>query len=235
VGRRAPRLAMRAIRKGAQMQLPAGYPVDTHFKPSYEPWDQRLCVAPDGDLFKAISAGRASIVTDHIERFSEHGIRLRSGRELPADVVVAATGLRLLPCGGIQLEVDGRRIETGKTFGYKGVMLSNVPNLAICIGYTNSSWTLRADLSSRYLCRLLNHMDRHGYLQATPRRADPAPGAAPMLDLKSGYIRRGLDLLPKQGEKAPWKVAQNYVVDLMRLELGAVDDGALEFSRAARS
>jgi cation diffusion facilitator CzcD-associated flavoprotein CzcO len=223
------------ILKGARMQLPGGYPVDAHFKPSYEPWDQRLCIVPDGDLFKAIGAGRASIVTDRIERFTERGIRLESGGELPADIVVAATGLKLLACGGIALEVDGRRIETGKTYSYKGVMLSRVPNLAVCLGYTNSSWTLRADLSSMYLCRLLRYMDRHGYVQATPRHDDPGADAAPILDLKSGYIQRSLELLPKQGAKAPWKVAQNYVVDLARLKFGALDDGALEFLRAARS
>src|SRR5690606_8410432 len=191
-------------------QLPGGYPVDLHFKPRYRPWDQRLCLVPDADLFRAIRRGRAAVVTGHIGTFTERGIRLRSGGELPADIVVTATGLRMLPLGGLRLTVDGAPVEPRRTLSYKGLMLSGVPNLAVCFGYTNMSWTLRADLASRYVCRLLRHMDRHGYDVCVPRNDDPTVTAQPLLGLASGYIQRAIDAFPRQGSKAPWRVHQNY-------------------------
>ncbi len=228
--RRWPEAAKRLIRKGIAAQLPAGYPVDTHFKPSYNPWDQRLCLIPEADLFKAISNERASMVTDHIDTFTEHGIRLESGQEIEADIIVTATGLQLVPCGGIQFEVDGAPVDLGNTFSYKGLMLNGVPNVAVCVGYTNASWTLRADLSSMYVCRLLNYMDRNGYSYCTPRNNDPTMRAEPLLNLSSGYVQRSAGIFPKQGTKAPWKQNQNYLLDLMSFKFGAVDDNALVFS-----
>lgn len=240
LSRRAPRLMKRLLRAGVVKNLPKGFDVDTHFRPRYEPWDQRLCVVPDSDLFRAIGAGRASVVTDHIDTFTPDGIRLRSGRELPADVIVTATGLKLLSCGGIRISVDGAAVDPGRTFAYKGVMLSNVPNLAFCVGYTNASWTLRADLSSSFVCRLLNHMDRHGYRQCVPRCDETALEERPLLGLTSGYIQRAVHLFPKQSRKAPWLLRQNYLLDYLTMRFGGVDDGTLEFSaggagvRAAR-
>ncbi len=229
--RRAPRLARRLIRRGVARQLPPGFPVDVHFRPHYEPWDQRLCLAADADLFRAIRDGRVSVVTDEIENFTRDGIRLRSGQELPADVIVTATGLKLLACGGIRIIVDGAAVELGQAVAYKGVMLSNVPNFAVCVGYTNASWTLRADLASAYVCRLLNYMERCGYTQCRPRYRGPADRLRPLLGLTSGYVRRAADLFPKQGPRAPWAVRQNYLLDLLGLHFGAVDDGAMVFSR----
>jgi cation diffusion facilitator CzcD-associated flavoprotein CzcO len=187
--------------------------VDAHFTPSYQPWDQRLCIVPDGDLFNAIRSGTASVTTDHIDRFVPEGIRLRSGATLEADVVVSATGLSLLPLGGITLTVDGQAVDPGRTVAYRGLMLGGVPNLAYCMGYTNASWTLRADLSHRYVCRLLSYLDKHGYATATPRET---PGnRRPLLDLTSGYVRRALDRFPQQGDKSPWTVRQNYLLDVL--------------------
>jgi cation diffusion facilitator CzcD-associated flavoprotein CzcO len=233
LSRRAPRVAKALIRKAVEKQLPQGYDVDTHFKPSYEPWDQRLCLVPDGDLFETISAGRASVVTDQIDTFTEHGIRLASGTELEADVVVTATGLNMLALGGMQVAVDGREVELSKTVGYKGMMLSGVPNLALALGYTNASWTLKCDLTCEYVCRLLNHMDEHGYRQCTPRTLAPGVPTRPFIDLNAGYVRRAIDQFPRQGLKAPWRLYQNYARDIMMLRYGPVDDDAVEFSNAA--
>jgi len=205
----------------------------SHFKPRYKPWDQRVCLVPDGDLFKVLKNGSASIVTDHIETFTEKGIRLKSGKELEADIVVSATGLSLLALGGMQIVVDGRNIALGKTMSYKGMMLSGVPNLALALGYTNASWTLKCDLTSEYLCRLLNHMDRHGYRQCTPRNTDPSVTEVPLIDFSSGYVLRAVEKLPKQGSKAPWKLYQNYALDILTLKFGAVADGTMEFSNTA--
>ena len=232
---RRPETAKRLIRKGVAEQLGPDYPVDTHFKPSYNPWDQRLCLVPDADLFKAIRQDRAAVATGRIERFTTTGVRLASGRELDADLVVTATGLNLVPCGGVEFQVDGQTVDLGQTFSYKGLMLAGLPNLALCVGYTNASWTLRADLSSLFVCRLLNYMDRRGYVQCVPRTDDPADNptmdAAPMLNLSSGYVQRSADILPKQGSKAPWKQNQNYLLDLMAFKFGKVNDKALVFSR----
>jgi cation diffusion facilitator CzcD-associated flavoprotein CzcO len=232
LSRRRPRVVKAAIRKAVQRQLPRGYDIDTHFRPRYNPWDQRMCLVPDADLFEAIKDRRATVVTDQIETFTEGGIRLASGAELEADVVVTATGLNLLALGGLEIAVDGREVELPKTMSYKGMMLSDVPNLAIALGYTNASWTLKCDLTCEYVCRILNHMDAHDYGQVTPRR-DPRVAEQPFIDFNSGYVLRSIDQFPKQGSKAPWKLYQNYALDILALKYGALEDGALEFSKSA--
>ncbi|HEX5205673.1 MAG TPA: NAD(P)/FAD-dependent oxidoreductase [Actinoplanes sp.] len=215
LARRRPARVRKILRSFAVRALQDPAYVDEHFNPRYEPWDQRLCVIPSGDLYEALRAGTASIVTDHIESFRPEGIRLRSGRVLEADIVVSATGLSLLPIGGVRVRVDGKPVEIGDHTAYRGIMLSGVPNLAYCIGYVNASWTLRADLVHRYVLRLLKHMDRHGYAVATP---DETGGAGrPLLDLSSGYVQRALDKFPRQGAKDPWLVRQNYLSDALSL------------------
>jgi monooxygenase len=231
LSRSRPRLVKKLLRKGLINALPAGYDIDTHFNPKYDPWDQRLCVVPDGDLFKSLSNGSAEIVTDQIERFTPTGIKLESGRELEADVVVTATGLNLLFLGGMRLEVDGEEAELAHLLAYKGMMLGDVPNLAFTIGYTNASWTLKADLVAEYACRLLNHMDANGYDVCVPQLSDPTVTAEPILDFTSGYVLRAVADLPKQGSKEPWKLRQNYAVDLRALRYGSLEDGAMRFSR----
>jgi monooxygenase len=233
LSRRRPQLAKALVRKGIERQLPPGYDIDTHFKPTYSPWDQRLCLVPNGDLFEALSSCRASMVTDHIREFTETGIRLRSGAELEADLVVTATGLNLLPLGGMQLVVDGNEVAPSETMSYKGMMLSGVPNLAVAFGYTNASWTLKADLTSAYVCRLLNLMDERdfSYCVAPP---DLWMDTQPFIDFSSGYVTRAVDKFPKQGVKAPWRLYQNYALDIFSLRYGALADGTLQFSPAAR-
>ncbi len=206
------------------------YDVETHFTPRYDPWDQRLCLVPDEDLFAAIREGRASVVTDRIETFTEKGLRLESGRELEADLIVTATGLDLQLMGGLDIEVDGRPVEAAESLTYKGMMYSGIPNLSSSMGYTNASWTLKCDLTAEYLCRLLGHMRDHGYVQCTPRR-DPDVGEEPWADFSSGYIQRALDRFPRQGTRKPWRMHQNYALDLLAFRLGRVDDGTLEFRR----
>jgi len=200
-----------------------------HFTPEYNPWDQRLCLVPDSDLFKAIADGSASVVTDQIETFTERGLQLKAGEHLDADIIVTATGLVLKLMSGLQLTVDGAPVDLSKTITYKGMMYSDVPNLASAFGYTNASWTLKCDLTSEYVCRLLKHMDQHGYAQCTPRLNDPEITAVPAIDFNSGYVLRALDTLPQQGSKTPWRVHQNYVKDLSMLRFGRVDDGTMEF------
>jgi monooxygenase len=231
--RRWPRRMSRLIRKGVRSQLPEGFDVDTHFNPRYDPWDQRVCLVPDGDLFESISAGRASIVTGELETFTETGVRLTSGEELPADLIVTATGLNLLALGGMELAVDGRTVELPKTLAYKGMMLEGVPNFAIVIGYTNASWTLKCDLTCEYVCRLLNHMDERGFAACAPRNSDPARPTLPFNDLRSGYVLRSLHDFPRQGTEAPWRLHQNYARDILMLRYGRLDDGEIEFSRPA--
>ncbi len=205
------------------------YDVDRHFTPRYNPWDQRLCLVPDADLFAAIKAGDASVVTDTIETFTKDGIRLSSGQELPADIIVTATGLELQLMSGVAFSVDGNTIDPAKSLGYKGMMFSDIPNLASSFGYTNASWTLKADLTCAYVCRLLNTMRARGLRQATPRVTDPEVQPEDFLDFSSGYVQRALEKFPKQGSKAPWKLHQNYLKDLLALRYGSVDDG-MEFS-----
>lgn len=231
LSRRRPQLIRSLIRKATIKQLPPGYDVDTHFKPAYQPWDQRLCLVPDGDLFAAIRAGRASVVTDQIEEFTETGLRLRSGGALEADVVVTATGLRLLALGGITLAVDGRDVKLPETMAYKAMMLSGVPNFAFTIGYTNASWTLKADLVSEYVVRLLRHMDAGGYDQCVPANDDPTVTERPLLDFQAGYVLRSIDEFPRAGSRPPWQLRMSYVHDLRTLRRGPVDDGVMRFSR----
>ncbi len=207
------------------------YDVATHFTPRYNPWDQRLCLVPDADFFRTIRQGKVSVVTDHIETFTEKGIRLKSGTELEADLVVTATGLVLVPVGGANLTVDGQPVDLAKRFIYKGMMYSDVPNLASVFGYTNASWTLKADLVCEYVCRLLNHMDRGGYRLCTPRNGDPTLQEEPWVSFSSGYIQRALVHQPKQGSKHPWKLYQNYVLDLLSLRFGKLRDAAMTFTR----
>ena len=232
LSRRRPELIKRWIREGVVRSLPPGYDVDKHFKPRYNPWDQRMCLVPDGDLFKSISKGEASVVTDRIATFTEGGIELESGEELEADVIVTATGLNLLFLGGIELTVDGEELDVPRKMTYKGMMLSGVPNMAFTVGYTNASWTLKADLTSEYVCRLLNHMDAHGYERCVAE-VDPSVSEQPLLDFTSGYVQRSLDHFPKQGSKEPWKLRQNYVFDIRTIRRGAIDDGAMRFSAGA--
>jgi thioredoxin reductase len=224
LSRRAPDVVKKGIRKGVVEALPAGYDVDTDFTPSYDPWDQRLCLVPDGDLFAAISEGRASVVTDTIETFTPDGIRLSSGREIGADIVVTATGLVMQLFGGITLEVDGRSIRPGDTVGYKGIMLCGVPNLASTFGYTNASWTLKADLTAEYVCRLLAMMEERGMRQATPLAPDPTSPTEPFIDFSSGYVTRAAADLPKQGASLPWRLHQSYVRDIFLLRHGRMED-----------
>jgi monooxygenase len=229
--RSRPKAMKAMLRRGLERQLPEGYDIERHFTPKYEPWDQRLCVVPDGDLFKAIKAGRASVVTGRIESFTERGLLLASGEEVEADVIVTATGFELEAFGGMTAAVDGCEVNPAETMSYKGMMLSGVPNFALATGYTNASWTLKADLTSEYVCRLLNHMDARGYRQCTPHR-DPTVEEQPFIDLTSGFVQRSIDKFPKQGAKAPWRLRQNYPLDLIALRFGAIEDGALRFAGA---
>jgi monooxygenase len=231
--RRSPARARELILGGVRAYLGRDYDVATHFTPRYNPWEQRMCLVPDADLFRAIRAKKASVVTDRIETFTENGIKLKSGTELEADLVVTATGLNLEVLSGLELTVDGIRVEPPKTFNYKGLMYSGVPNLASSFGYTNASWTLKCDLTCEYVCRLLNYMEKHGYRQCTPRNSDPSLAEEPWVDFSSGYIHRSLHLFPKQGSKAPWKLHQNYARDILTLRFGRIDDGVLDFSNPA--
>ena len=235
LSRRWPGVMKRLLRTLANLLLPEGYDVDTHFSPRYNPWDERLCIAADGDLFKSIAAGRASVVTDRIETFTETGIALSSGRKLEADLVVTATGLNLQPLGGIELTVDGRDIELPDTLAYRGAMISSVPNMAFAFGYVNQSWTLGADLTAQRVCRLLNYMDERGYDSCTPRNAERVVGAVPFLELSSGYVRRGIHLFPRQAFGDPWYRPQHYPRDRRTLTRAPLEDPALEFARLTRT
>ena len=230
VSRRYPKLVRRMLLKGLQRQLPAGYDIATHFTPRYNPWDQRFCAVPNGDLFKSICDGTASIVTDRIECFTEKGILLRSGDELQADIIVTATGLELLFLGGIALRVDGEIVDPATRLTYKGMMLEGVPNLAVAIGYTNASWTLKCDLTCDYVSRLLNHMHEHDLTECVARDRNSAVASGPMLGLTSGYIQRSAHLLPKQGATYPWKVHQSYLRDYRALKMRGIEDSIMEFS-----
>ncbi len=230
LSQRFPNFMKNILLKRAQEDLGPGYDIATHFTPRYNPWQQRMCLVPDGDMFAAIKSNRASIVTDHIDTFTEKGLLLKSGKELEADIIVTATGLAMQAVGGIELSVDGERIDPGKTLAYKGVMMSGVPNFASVFGYINASWTLKADLICNYVCRLLNLMDRKGVLQVTPKERGESAAAPFIENFTSGYIQRALSSWPKQGARKPWRVYQNYFRDAISLKWTPLDDGALDFS-----
>ncbi|MEQ9107677.1 MAG: NAD(P)/FAD-dependent oxidoreductase [Limnobacter sp.] len=202
-----------------------------HFTPSYNPWDQRLCVVPDGDLFKVLKKGKADIVTDHIDTFVENGIKLKSGTVLEADIVVTATGLDLQILGGLTAHVDGKPVNVGEVMSYKGVMMSSIPNFAMVFGYTNASWTLKADLAAEFVCRVIKHMDKHGYTRVVPNAEGVEADDTPMFDLDAGYMKRAAERLPKQGPAAPWTVVNNYLADRPVLKKGKLEDGVLEFAK----
>ncbi|MPZ35360.1 MAG: NAD(P)-binding protein [Rhodospirillales bacterium] len=229
--KRRPERAKELILKGVRYLLGPDYDVQKHFTPRYNPWDQRLCLVPDADLFRAIRRKQVSVVTDQIETFTETGIELKSGAELPADLIVTATGLVLVPLGKARLSVDGRPVDPSRSFIYKGMMYSDVPNLASVFGYTNASWTLKADLVCEYVCRLLGHMERNGYRQCMPRNSDPSLTEEPWVTFSSGYIQRALAHQPKQGSKRPWKLYQNYALDLLSLRFGSLRDRVMVFSK----
>jgi monooxygenase len=229
MAKRKPDYLKQALIGMVRQQLGPDYDVDKHFTPDYNPWDQRLCLVPDADLFAAIRSGRASIVTDQIEAFTETGLLLRSGAKLDADIIVTATGLKVKMMGGMEVVVDGTPVDLSKTLTYKGMMYSDIPNLASAFGYTNASWTLKCELTSAYVCRLLNYMDARGYAWCVPRRRDASIVEETSLPLTSGYIQRAREILPKQGSKRPWKLYQNYLMDLTLMRFGSVNDGTMEF------
>ncbi len=233
LARKRPERFAKLIIDAARGQLGPEYDVDTHFKPTYNPWDQRVCLVPDGDLFKSIRSGKVDVVTDHIERFTETGLLLRSGKELAADVIVTATGLKVQLMGGTHVRVDGKPVDFGKLLIYKGMMYSGVPNLASAFGYTNASWTLKCELTAKYVCRLLNYMTKNGYAYCTPTRP-PAMSEKPGLDFTSGYVLRALDVFPKQGTAPPWRNYQNYLADLLALRFGRIADRAMAFTKIPR-
>lgn len=228
-----PQAARRVIRFANKRQLPKGYPVDEHFNPPYNPWDQRLCAVPDGDLFKAISSGRASVVTDHIQTFTEQGVLLKSGQELQADIVVTATGLNLQLFGGIDMQVDGTKVDMTQAVAYKGLMLSGIPNFAFIVGYTNSSWTLKVGLLSEHFCRLLQHMDRYGFDICYPQLPLSGMSTRPLLDFGAGYVQRFIHRLPRQGAGVPWVMSMDYFDDVEMLRHGEVVDPHLHFEAVA--
>jgi len=231
IARKKPEKTKERLLGMVREHLGPDYDIATHFTPRYNPWDQRLCLVPDADLFASIKSGASSVVTDHIETFTENGITLKSGASLDADIIVTATGLRMQLLSGMELVVDGKTIDLPQTTSYKGMMFSEVPNLASTFGYTNASWTLKADLTAEYICRLLKHMDRTGTRICVPHLTDAELEVEPWLDFSSGYVQRALEVLPRQGAKKPWKVHQNYALDMMALRFGAVEDGVMEFSK----
>jgi monooxygenase len=230
LSRRKPAQVKSLILRGVRAALGPDYDIAIHFTPRYNPWDQRMCLVPDGDLFKAIRDKRASVVTSEIESFTKNGIRLKDGSELPADIVVTATGLVLQVLGGAEVSVDGRKVDFANTLNYKGMMYSDVPNLAAALGYTNASWTLKCDLTCEYVCRLINYMDRRGYRQCMPHNGDASVEAMPSLNFTSGYVQRSIAKLPKQGSKRPWRLYQNYALDIVSLRFGKIDDGVMQYS-----
>jgi cation diffusion facilitator CzcD-associated flavoprotein CzcO len=226
-----PEMVKRMVRKGLRQELGEDFQLDPHFEPNYNPWDQRFCLAPDGDFFQSLKNGSARIVTDHIETFTETRIRLKSGEHLTADLVIPATGLQMLLAGGAQFVVDGEAYTPNENYTYRGMMLSGLPNMALAFGYTNASWTLKVDLTCERVCRLLNHMDKTGADFCTPTPpSDIEP--LPLLSFSSGYVQRALPELPKQGSKPPWRTYQNYVQDMMTIRFGRIEDGHLKFAKA---
>jgi cation diffusion facilitator CzcD-associated flavoprotein CzcO len=232
LSRRRPQLVKKLLRRGTIKALPPGYDVDTHFSPRYNPWDQRVCLVPDSDLFRVLGDGSAEIVTDRIAAFDASGIELESGQRLEADIVITATGLNVLFLGDMKVTIDGVEPQLGETMTYKGMMLSGFPNFAFALGYTNASWTLKADLVSEYVCRLLGHMDAGGYDVCMPEITDPSVTEEPLLDFNSGYVLRALEGLPKQGSKEPWKLRQSYPFDLRSMRRGSLIDGSMQFRRS---
>ena len=232
--RRFPEKAKKLLLKGVRAELPSGFDIEKHLTPRYNVWDQRVCLAPDGDFFTALRAGKADIVTDRIESFTKRGVKVASGAEIEADIIVSATGLDLQFFGGVDIQVDNKAVLAKDTMTYKGMMFSGVPNFALSSGYTNASWTLKCDLTSAYVCRLLNHMDRKGYTQARPELDWANMEVAPLLDFTSGYVVRKLEELPKQGTVTPWRLHQNYLLDIMMLRMGRVTDG-MAFSGTQKS
>jgi cation diffusion facilitator CzcD-associated flavoprotein CzcO len=230
LARRKPERVKQLILGGVKMALGPDYDIGTHFTPRYNPWDQRLCLVPDGDLFRSIREKRASVVTSQIDTFTPKGIRLKDGSELEADIIVTATGLNLQVLGGLEVNVDGRAVDFARTLNYKGMMYSDVPNMASAFGYTNASWTLKCDLTCEYVCRLINYMDRRGYKQCMPHNVDPTVTEMPSLNFSSGYVQRSVAKMPKQGSKRPWRLYQNYALDIVTLRFGKVDDGVMQYS-----
>ena len=228
LSRKRPEFMKRLISKGVQREIGEEM-AEKHFQPKYNPWDQRMCLVPDSDLFNSINEGKVSVVTDTIESFTEKGLKLESGEELEADIIVTATGLVLKLMAGLTLDVDGEPVDLPKKMAYKGMMYNDVPNVASAFGYTNASWTLKCDLTSEYVCRLINYMDEHGFVSCTPRLNDPTVKPEPALDFNSGYVLRAIDSLPSQGSKMPWRLHQNYFRDVSMLRFGRLEDGTMEF------
>lgn len=227
--RKYPKTLKKVILGATQKALPKDYDVATHFNPKYNPWDERLCAVPDNDLFESITAGSSKIVTDHIDRFTDKGLLLQSGKEIEADLIVTATGLKMEFLSNIKMVIDDKPVHMPDLYVYRGMMFSDIPNFTQFVGYTNASWTLKTDLSSAYVCRLLNHMTKTGTKQVTPRLDDPSMEREPIIDFKSGYVQRAIDILPKQGTKKPWKLYQNFFKDTFSLKYSKVEDGVLEF------
>lgn len=234
LARRRPKQTGEYLIEQVRKQLGVDYDVETHFTPNYKPWDQRLCLVPDNDLFATLKSGLAEMVTDEIETFTAAGIKLKSGRELPADIVVTATGLVLQPAGGIRVSVDGTTVDWGQMLTYKGVMCCDVPNLGFVLGYTNLAWTLKAELAAQYFCRMINYMDRRDYVQFIPRHPDRRDEMQPIFDFSSGYVRRGIGMFPKQGGAAPWRASQNYLLDSLNLRFGPLRTSSMEFRKRER-
>ncbi|MGJ3231792.1 MAG: flavin-containing monooxygenase [Oceanicaulis sp.] len=231
LSRNHPEFVKKGVLKQIRERLGEDFPVETHFSPSYNPWDQRFCLAPDGDFFDALKSGKADIVTDHIERFTRTGVQLKSGDHLDADLIIPATGLAMQVGGGVEIDVDGRPLHARDHVTYRGMMLSDVPNLALAFGYTNASWTLKIDLTCERVCRMLNHMERTGADYAVPE--PPADlETLPLLDFSSGYVQRALPDLPRMGATQPWRTYQNYIKDMMTIRYGKLDDGHMRFGRA---
>lgn len=232
VSRRAPKFMKRQLRRIAERNLPDGYDIDTHFTPPYDPWDQRLCFLVGADLYKAINNGAVDVVTDHIDHIDATGIVLKSGRRLDADVIVTATGLRLQALGGITVSLDGEKINPHDRFAYRRHMLDDVPNVAWCVGYTNASWTLGADLTARSFAKLLQYMNVHGYTHAYPHLGDNHMPELPAFNLQAGYVLRGLDVLPKSGTRRPWTISHDFLRDVIDYRLRPIDD-QLVFGRVS--
>ncbi|MEW5809399.1 MAG: NAD(P)/FAD-dependent oxidoreductase [Actinomycetota bacterium] len=231
IARRFPDFFRKQLLTMARHRLPEGFDVDKHFNPRYNPWDERVCLAPNGDLFKTIRAGKADIVTDTIDRFTETGIALSSGKHLDADIIITATGLNLQLFGGATISRNGQPLVLNDSMAYKGMMLTNMPNMAFTIGYTNASWTLKADLVSEFFCRVINYMAAKGYDTVEPRHPGSSVDERPLMDFTPGYVLRALDYLPKAGSRTPWRLKQNYLLDLQLIRRGKVDDSALEFTK----